>query len=323
MIGRMDGRMAKQSDHFDGQRFFNPWGPSARGFLDALRWKLTSTPEPWPDQVQDPPPPPLPAPGPGQLAATFLGHASVLLRLPGLTAVADPIFSRRASPLSWIGPARVRPAAHGPDGLPALDAVLVSHNHYDHLDLPSLRALADRGARTAVAPLGNGRWLKAAGFEEVIELDWWESAPIGGGTVTLTPAQHWSSRTPFDRNRALWGGFHLAGGGRTAFFPGDTGHGPHFALIRERLGPVDLAALPIGAYAPRWFMASMHMDPYDAVKAHAELGAAASAAMHWGTFRLTDESIDAPLRRLDAARDRAGLSPAVFRVLAHGETWIR
>lgn len=311
------------SDHFSEGRYFNPWGTSARGLMDVLRWKLERGAKPWPTTVVDPPPPPMPDLAQGRMGATFLGHASLLLRLPGLTAITDPVFSKRASPFSWIGPARVRPAALGPAQLPELDAVLVSHNHYDHLDLPSLRALAAKGVRIAITPLGNGRWLKAAGFSEVIELDWWQSTEVAGGRVTLTPAQHWSSRTPFDRNRALWGGFRLDAGERSAFFPGDTGYGPHFEMIQERLGPVDLAVLPIGAYEPRWFMASMHMNPEDAVKAHRDLGAAASAAMHWGTFRLTDEGLEDPPKALAAERERAGLDPDTFRVLAHGETWVR
>ncbi len=310
------------SDHFEGGRYFNPWGPSSRGLLDVLRWKLERGAKPWPSRVDDPVPAPLPVLDPTRLGATFLGHATILLRLPGFSAITDPIFSRRASPVAWAGPARVRPAALGLEALPPLDAVLVSHNHYDHLDLPSLRALAARGATTALTPLGNGRWLKAAGFARVIELDWWDSAEIAGGRVTLTPAQHWSSRTPFDRNKALWGGFRVDAGGRSAFFPGDTGYGPHFAMIRDRLGPVDLATLPIGAYEPRWFMATMHMNPADAVMAHRDLGARASAAMHWGSFRLTDEGIEDPPRQLEVERKAAGLAEDAFRVLAHGESWV-
>lgn len=311
------------SDHFDGRRYFNPWGAPPRSFRDVLRWKLTGHPEPWPRSVGDAPAPPLPELGGGGMSATFLGHATILLRLPGLTVLTDPIFSKRASPFSFVGPARVRPAAFDADALPRLDAVLVSHNHYDHMDLPTLKALARRGAETVLTPVGNGRWLKAAGFARVIELDWWESVEIGGGRVTLTPAQHWSSRSPFDRNKALWGGFRLDAGERSAFFPGDTGYGPHFVMIRERCGPVDLAVLPIGAYEPRWFMAPAHMDPFDAVKAHGDLGASASAAMHWGSFRLTDEGIEAPVRRLEEARREAGVEDESFRVLAHGESWVR
>lgn len=290
--------------------------------MDVLRWKLERGAKPWPARVDDPAPAPLPVLGPTGICATFLGHASFLLRLPGLAVVTDPVFSKRASPVSWAGPARVRRAAFGAEDLPPLDAVLVSHNHYDHLDLPSLRALAARGASRGITPLGNGRWLKVAGFARVIELDWWESAEVGSGRVTLTPAQHWSSRTPFDRNKALWGGFRVEAGGRSAFFPGDTGYGPHFQMIRERLGPVDLATLPIGAYEPRWFMATMHMNPADAVRAHLDLGARASAAMHWGTFRLTDEAIEDPLRALEAERNAVGLDPGIFRILAHGESWV-
>ena len=310
------------SDHFADGRYFNPWGPSSRGLLDVLRWKLERGAKPWPARVSDPTPAPLADLAPGEMSATFLGHATFLLRLPGLAVVTDPIFSVRASPFAWIGPARVRPVAFGPTELPPLDAVLVSHNHYDHLDLPSLRALAAKGTEVAVAPIGNGRWLRQAGFRSVIELDWWESAEIGAGRVTLTPAQHWSSRSPFDRNKALWGGFRLDAGGRSAFFPGDTGYGPHFAAIQERLGPVDLAALPIGAYEPRWFMATMHMNPADAVKAHGDLGARASAAMLWGSFRLTDEGIEDPLRFLEQERASAGVDSSAFRILSHGESWI-
>ncbi len=290
--------------------------------MDLLRWKLAGGAKPWPSRVVDPPPAPLPEIGASEVSATFLGHASFLLRMPNLSVVTDPIFSKRASPLAWIGPARVRPAAWGVDALPPVDAVLVSHNHYDHLDLPSLRALAARGVETAVTPLGNGRWLKAAGFSRVIELDWWDSVEVAGGRITLTPAQHWSSRTPFDRNHALWGGFRVDAGERSAFFPGDTGYGPHFTMIAERCGPVDLALLPIGAYEPRWFMATMHMNPSDAVQAHGDLRARHSAAMHWGTFRLTDEAIEDPLRMLELARDRVGVSSEIFRILAHGESWV-
>jgi L-ascorbate metabolism protein UlaG (beta-lactamase superfamily) len=209
------------------------------------------------------------------------------------------------------------------DDLPPISLVLLSHNHYDHCDLRILQQLAQRCDPLIVTPLGNGRLLRSAGIRQVEELDWWETAISAPFPITLTPAQHFSARHIFDRNRALWGGFHIEAGGRRILFAGDTGYGPHFREIAARLGPVDLALLPIGAYEPRWFMKDIHMQPAEAVQAHLDLAARQSLAMHFGTFQLTPEGIDEPVRALaKALRDR-GVPAEQFRATEVGESvWL-
>jgi L-ascorbate metabolism protein UlaG (beta-lactamase superfamily) len=247
-------------------------------------------------------------------ALSFIGHSSFLLRLPGLVVLTDPVFSGRASPLSWAGPQRARPPGLALDQLPPVDLVLVSHNHYDHMDLATLRWLAARGTRHAITTLGNAERLRQVGFGRVDELDWWDSAPAGPVQVTATPTRHFSRRGLTDGNRSLWAGFALRGPDGQVLFAGDSGAGSHWQAIADRLGPPDLALLPIGAYEPRWLMAPVHMNPAEAVQAHHDLGARQSVGMHFGTFQLTDEAIDAPVRAL------AGAGVPAFTTLGFGET---
>jgi L-ascorbate metabolism protein UlaG (beta-lactamase superfamily) len=206
------------------------------------------------------------------------------------------------------------------DDLPAISTVLLSHNHYDHCDLATLRKLARRFDPLVVTPLENGRIVRAAGMRHVEELDWWQPAKTSALPITLTPARHFSARTPFDRNRALWSGFVLAVQGSRIFFAGDTAYGSFFTDVRERLGPIDLALLPIGAYEPRWFMQTVHMNPAEAVQAHVDLDASASIGMHFGTFQMTAEGIDAPLQALEEARRARDIAPSRFRTLGFGES---
>ncbi len=304
------------SDHFDGVRYFNPGQPAdRRGLLAVLRWRFREPHAPWVSPPPDPayPPPPLQVEA-GMVAATFVGHSTFLLRFPGVVVLTDPVFSERCSPVAWAGPRRARPPGVALDDLPPVDLVLVSHNHYDHMDLPSLRRLAARGTTRAITSTGNAALLRRAGFARVDELDWWDSAPAGALRVTATPARHFSRRGPSDANRTLWCGFHLAGVDGGVLFAGDSGAGPHWSAIRERLGPPGLALLPIGAYEPRWLMAPVHMNPAEAAQAHRDLGARQSVGMHFGTFKLTDEPIDAPVQAL-AATGVAG-----FATLGFGET---
>ena len=273
----------------------------------------------WPASIAVPQVEPV-ALGAAAAAITFIGHSTFLVQTRSGHLITDPMYSMRAGPFARLGPRRVRHPAVALEDLPRIDTVLLSHNHYDHCDLRTLRALRDRFDSHVIAPVGNARLLRAAGISGVEELDWWgESAGPTPG-IMLTPAQHFSARTPFDRNRALWGGFVFAAGGTRVFFAGDTGYAPHFREVRARCGPLDVALLPIGAYEPRWFMKDMHMNPAEAVQAHEDLGSPRSIAMHFGTFQLTTEAIDDPLRALDAALDARGIPREAFRALDFGES---
>ena len=309
------------SDHFDGKRFFNPGGAINKRFSDFLRWRLSRQGVAWPERVLDAPAAPLPTPGAGGASVTYIGHATLLLRFGELCVLTDPVFSERASPFSWTGPKRVRPPAIALDALPKIDAVVLSHNHYDHMDLPSLRQLRDRWDPPIVTGLGNGAYLARQGLPHAIELDWWDrTEPLPGLGITYVPAQHWSRRSLWNTNQMLWGGHVIEANGVRAYFAGDTGYPGAFAKIAQRLGPPDVALLPIGAYEPRWFMAPQHMNPSDAVQAHRDLGARLSIAIHFATFHLTDEAIDAPAIALAAALKASDVSASDFRVPMFGES---
>lgn len=253
---------------------------------------------------------------------TFIGQASFLLTTAFGTILTDPVFSDRVSPLSFLGPKRVRPPGLGLDALPPIDAILLSHNHYDHMDVPSLRRLRAANPTTPIVTgLGNTAYLKGKGIGGGIDRDWWEAADLRPGLrATFVPAQHWSSRSLGDRRRTLWGGFALSVGARRLYFAGDSGYCPWFATLRARWGAPDLALLPIGAYEPRWFMRSQHMNPEEAVQAHRDLDARRSIGMHFGTVQLTDEPIDEPLHALARAKAAAGLADDAFTTLDFGQT---
>ena len=310
------------SDHFDGQRFFNPGVDTDRGLGDLWRWRRSRRPAAWPSDlphVRRPPPPAKSAPG--ELLLTYIGQATVLIQVAGCNILTDPIFSDRASPFRFAGPRRVRPPGLALDQLPPIDIVLLSHNHYDHMDLPSLRGLQRRWAPQVVTGLGNGAYLAGRGLPGAIELDWWDSCrPRTGVEVSYVPAQHWSARSLGDRRRMLWGGHVVRTATATLYFAGDTGFGPHFAEIGRRFAP-DVALLPIGAYEPRWFMSAQHMNPEEAVTAHRILGATLSLGIHWGTFQLTDEAIDAPAIALGEALDEAKIPSERFAVLKPGQVF--
>jgi L-ascorbate metabolism protein UlaG (beta-lactamase superfamily) len=310
------------SDHCDGTRFFNPHIDTDRSFAELRRWRRARRPAPWPARVENEqfPAPPAAVPA-GEIAVTFIGQATFLVQLDGLSVLTDPIFSARASPFSWLGPKRVRDPGVTFAQLPRIDLVLLSHNHYDHMDLASLRRIAKRWGAPIVTGLGNGSYLARKGIGGAIELDWWqEFAPRPGVTITYVPAQHWSKRGFFDRRRMLWGGHVIAAQGARVYFAGDTGFPGPFRDISRRIGRPDIALLPIGAYEPRWFMAPQHMNPDEAVRAHLALAARHSIAMHFATFQLTDEAIDAPLAALAAARAAHGVADDRFRVPGFGET---
>jgi L-ascorbate metabolism protein UlaG (beta-lactamase superfamily) len=312
-VGGSDQRFPK---HFDGKRFYNPDAPQASGLLDALRWKLTSRPEPSPRFIADVEQsvPPQRVEGSG-LRITLVNHSTVLLQQSGSNILTDPIWSERASPLSWIGPRRRRKQGVPWENLPSIDVVLISHNHYDHLDLPTLRRLAARGESAFLVPARGVRLLRSENIGPVHELDWGESWSLLGLTIHCVPALHFSSRGMYDRNATLWCGYVIECQERLVYFAGDTAFGGHFAQIRERFGSPRLALLPIGAYQPRWFMSPVHMAPHEAVRAHEILAAGTSIAIHHGTFQLGDEAIDAPKKQLIACGQ-----PESFLVLNNGQS---
>lgn len=257
----------------------------------------------------------LPPPIPGTTSATWIGHATFLLRVGGLTVLTDPVFS---DSLPGVG-RRLTPPGLSWAQLPRLDAVLLSHDHYDHLDAPTIRRLP-RDIPVLV-PAATARWFARLGFSAITELDWWESAELGGVRFDFVPAHHWSRRGPFDSCRRLWGGWVLtAPDGTRLYHAGDSGYGRFFAEIGQRYPGIDLAMLPVGAYEPRWFMRKVHTDPDEAVRAAGDLGAARMALMHWGTFVLSREPVLDPPRRARAAWAAAGRDPADLWDLAVGET---
>lgn len=318
---------------------------TAKSLAEVLRWR-------WDASRRGLPPPPT-QPIPTQLAdidflhrnagaakqmqpsVTWIGHATVLAQLGGVTLLTDPIFSERASPFSFLGPKRHQPPGIPVGNLPHVDLVLTSHNHYDHLDEASVDALNRQpgGPPLFVVPLGLKAWLAGRGIRHAVELDWWQShmlqAPGGDVEITLVPAQHWSARGLTDRMTTLWGGFAVFAQDCHLFYAGDTGYSRDFTDMRTRFahrqghaqgGGFDMALIPIGSYEPRWFMAAQHVNAEEAVKIHRDLGAKRSLGVHWGTFELTDEPLDEPPRALAAQRSVQGLSEEEFFVMAVGET---
>ena len=302
------------SDHYDGQRFFNPGVDTDKNLREFLSWVSANQRHPWPKRVDNQPHPPPPARAePGTIVTTFIGQSTFLVQVPGCNMLTDPIFSEVASPLASAGPRRVRPPALTLADLPPIDLVLLSHNHYDHLDLPSLRQLQARWRPRIVTGLGVGSYLRRKGIPDAVELDWWDSVDHGPDLrIHFVPAQHWSRRGAFDRRKTLWGGHFVESSAGRVLFAGDTGYGAHFSEIRRRLGAPAVALLPIGAYEARWFMLVQHMNPDDAVVAHLELGAELSLGMHFGTFQLTDEGYDEPVRALRVALKERGVPPETF-----------
>jgi N-acyl-phosphatidylethanolamine-hydrolysing phospholipase D len=319
--------------HRPGGGFQNPWpGAELHGFGDFLRWRLK--------QRRDKPIPPSPPRGslptrtPVIVApraareyrsVTWVGHSTVLLQLGHFNVLTDPVWGERASPFSWIGPRRLMPPGVGLEQLPEIDLVLLSHNHYDHLDAPTVRRIAQRfPAASWLCPMGLGPLLREFGVRQLVERDWWQSVDTLSFSATCVPAQHFSGRSLGDRGDTLWCGWTLETGGVRVYFAGDTALHPEFEQIGARCGPFDLVMLPIGAYEPRWFMRSVHMNPEDAVQAYQALRRNNSMppclALHWGTFRLTDEAVEEPPRRFAQLWENAGLQSDRNWTFAHGET---
>ena len=287
------------SDHFDGRRFRNHHATPHNDFREAAKWAANRQRGYWKPRRDEPPGPPPPERVDGErLRVTFVNHTTVLLQTHGLNILTDPIWSERCGPVSWFGPRRVRPPGIRFDDLPPIDIVLLSHNHYDHCDLPTLRRLARAHKPNVVVPLGNCEFLERRQIPVVHELDWWQSVGLSGLTITAVPVRHFSGRGLFDRDRSLWCGYVIETATGSICFAADTGWGNLFADIRARLGAPRLALLPIGAFRPEWFMSRVHMSPEQALEAHTVLGAQTSVATHFGTFALADDGETEPMERI-------------------------
>jgi L-ascorbate metabolism protein UlaG (beta-lactamase superfamily) len=309
------------SDHFDGTRFFNPGGQAPKGFADLLRWQFGGGRARWPDAVGIVPD--RPEPRVAGLRVTMVGHATMLVQAGGVNLLTDPVWSRRVSPFDFAGPARVTAPGVAFDDLPPIDAVLLSHNHYDHLDLDTLGRLHARFAMPVLTPLGNDAILRGAipGID-ARAADWGGTLEAGGVRVRLLPCHHWSARGARDRSMALWAAFAVETPAGRIYHVGDTGFdgGRPYRAAAEH-GPYRLAILPIGAYAPRWFMAPQHQDPGEAVAGFEALGARHALGHHWGTFQLTNEPRDEPPTRLATALASRGLPADRVRALPPGARW--
>ena len=305
---------------FDGRRFHNQRG-AARRFGAFLRWMRTRQRGVWErDMTLAPGPPPPPRVDGDALRVTFINHATVLIQTAGLNIITDPIWSERASPLRFAGPRRYRPPGIRFDDLPSINVVLLSHDHYDHMDIPTLKRLQARDKPRILAGLRQREVLGRHGLDPITELDWWDNCELGNGlTVSGVPARHWTGRGLFDQGRRLWLGFVLHTGSGPVYFSGDTGMGPHFEQIHQHFGAPRLAILPIGAWLPRWFMAPVHISPDEAVHTHIEMQAQMSMAVHFGTFDLADDGqLDAP-QALQRARDEHDISEGDFWLPEFGE----
>lgn len=325
-ISRMKTYDGPVSDHFDGLHFFDPDGAPPKTLGEVLRWQFGSGRQRanWAEWVPSPhadtPPPRVDG---TKVRLSFVGHASWLIQTAGLNILVDPVWSMRASPFRFAGPKRHNDPGIAFDALPRIDIVLVSHGHYDHLDLATLSKLAAKFSPRVITPLGNDVTMREADAAIKAEaFDWKDRVELGGGlAVTLVPTRHWSARGLFDRNKALWASFVLETPAGKLYVVCDSGYGEgtHFRRVADAHGPLRLAILPIGAYEPRWFMRDQHMNPFDAVKALADCCAEQALAHHHGTFQLTDEAIDAPAIALGEALDEAKVARERFAVLKPGQ----
>lgn len=312
------------NSHTHAQGFFHPWRLPQRQGSHVLSWLMTRRPAQWPIWQENPPLTDLPSARPDALLHDwkiwFIGHVTCLIQIGKYNFLTDPVWAMRASPVGFAGPKRVRPAGLALEQLPKIDAVLLSHNHYDHMDLAALNWLHQRDQMPIYTGLANAQYLPQS--MNVIEMDWWDQVSLPNAPevqIVFTPAQHFSGRGLRDGNQALWGGLSILTPDDHLFFAGDTGHSQHFAEIKQRLGAPRLALLPIGAYEPRAIMRAMHMNPADAVQAHLDLAAKRSLAIHYRTFQLTDEAMNQPLLDLAAALTEQQLPADCFYTPTEGQ----
>lgn len=315
----------EKSGHFNGKTFRNIDGIKARGLTDIIKWAATEDPGEWKNIENHPGiygEEPEARIHNNEIRITFVNHATFLIQVDGKNILTDPVWSDRASPFQLIGPKRMRPPGIRFQDLPHIDAVLISHNHYDHLDIHTVKKLHERYSPHFIAPLGVPAYLRKHGIEDISELDWWEEQQLDERIkVSAVPAQHFSGRGLSDRDKTLWCGFMLECHSGNIYFAGDTGYDGFFEEIGEQFNPIDTALIPIGAYRPRWFMEPIHVDPEQAVLIHKKVRADTSIGMHFGTFPLADDGMHEPKEDLARARRKHGLSESDFITLEEGEAY--
>jgi L-ascorbate metabolism protein UlaG (beta-lactamase superfamily) len=313
-----------KTEHYDGERFYNidPIANIKKGLISILQWRLTGDRKEWPETVENKAKPNFPQKiEENEIYVTFVNHSTLVIQTSQLTVLTDPIFSERASPVSFAGPKRVRKSGVNIDELPKIDFVIISHNHYDHLDIDSVVALKNKFDPTFIVPLANAALLEEKGISKIFELDWWQTHKVNeNNTIHLVPVQHWSARTPFDAFKSLWGGYVIESGKKKIYFAGDTGYNNHFVETYKRFGAMDVSLIPIGAYEPRWFMKIQHINPEEAVFAHMDLKSKKSIGIHFETFQLTDEGYLDPRQDLKKSLENLKINPDSFVAPEHGET---
>lgn len=318
----------KRPAHHTETGFKNPHiGPIGKGAFEFVRMKYFGD-EPFADQEKEAHLVEVTGPDLDLIASpkqrpvvTWIGHSTFLIQYQGINILTDPVFSDRVSPISFAGPKRLVELPLPIEALPEIHFIVISHNHYDHLDVGSIEAFASQS--DFIVPLKLGEWFADLGVaaDKIHEFDWWDQQTFGDLMLTATPSQHWSARSPFDRNRTLWTAWHVAIGDFSFWFAGDTGYNDiQFKEVGQRFSKIDLGLIPIGAYAPRWFMGPQHVNPEEAVRIHQDIGARMSLGMHWGTFQLTAENIMQPKERLALALAESNIDSQEFRTLAIGQT---
>jgi L-ascorbate metabolism protein UlaG (beta-lactamase superfamily) len=316
-----------QSAHFDGKKFINPDGLNGHHYYDVLKWWFSGNEKgPWYTFTEKDFPEiqkPEQSVNNQDFHVTFVNHATFLLQMEGQNILTDPIWSRRASPYQWIGPKRMRPPGIRFENLPPIDTVLISHNHYDHLDLQTVKDLHQVHDPLFVVPLGVEQFLHDHGISKTVRLDWWEQHQLDNQfSLTAVPARHFSGRGLFDRNKTLWCGYILHTPLGNIYFAGDSGYGDFFKEIGRKFGPMHTSFIPIGAYKPRWFMAPIHISPEEALQVHQDVSSEQSFAMHFGTFPMADDGMKDPPKDLTAARKELEIPESDFIIPKEGQTKI-
>ncbi len=312
---------AKTNAPFDGVKFDNIEPFDDKSIFDLVSWKIGSMSEstPWPDNIDSKQFKPAVQRSVKPII-TVINHASVLIQVDNLNILTDPHYSLRASPVQFAGPKRVVNPAIAFDDLPPIDIVLISHNHYDHLDLDTLKRLNDRDLPQFVAGLKTKSFLEDNEIKTAIDLDWWQSITANKTQITFVPSQHWSARGIFDKREMLWGGFYIENTHKI-YFAGDTGYGKFFKVIKDKLGAPDLSLIPIGAYEPRWFMKDAHLNPMDALKAFKDLESKEMIGIHFGTFKLTDEGYNDPIKTLKEEVKKLNMDPIKVIIPTFGKPY--